>query len=264
MVLQHLNQEQVDLLGVSLQKRNEANFALGNIASMLSGIPGLRGAWIASSFDENGDIFDISEQGRDVSYNGTPEFDYSALIPYATFDGVNDYFERLDEAGLDITGTETYVASAKRGLTIGGWFYFENTPTFQLMTKALFLNDLSYYLWINAGVPQLTISSGGSAITATSVISTETAAQNTWYFIVGSYDPSTEMNIYINNTKTQLAAGVPASIFSGAADFQIGGLDGAATNRLEGRFSFGFLSAMFLSDTIIGNLWQQSRSLFGV
>lgn len=270
MTQQIRNPENVDLLSVDFQKRYEANFAAGNIVSLLRMIPGLRGAWVASGFDSAGDIPDVSNQGRTVTKNGNPLFSFEGLAPIVTLDGTGDYFERADEAGLDITGTETDVASAKRGLTIGGWFRPSDLTNYQfLMSKwNTGTNNESYALWyrIAGGPPgnNFVFSITTDGITDFYIDSSDyTIAMNNWYFIVGSFDPSTSLNIYVNKTKSSVLVGVPASIHSGAADFLIGDSDDLGV-EFWGDFSFGFLSAMFLSDTVIYNLYHQSRALFGV
>ena len=229
-------------------------------------LPMLRGLWNFASVDSNGDVYDYSEQDRVLSYNGNPVFDNNGFIPYATLDGTGDYFDRTDEAGLDIVGTETYIEATKRGLSFGGWFYLSSIAADTgLIGKWLAANNLSYLLWYNQAVPELTFSttSGGTVATQDDIASSITIAVDTWYFIAGTFDPSTTQNIYINNTKDTLAAGINASVFSGTADLEIGSWGGGA-NLLTGNASFCWLCAAFLSDAQIYGLYQNTRALFGV
>jgi len=97
-----------------------------DLISPLLALPGLRGFWPMSSFNEAGNAYDMSEQGRVMTYNGNPLYNYDGVVPYVALDGIGDFLSRADEAGLDIIGTETYVDGAVHGLTLGGWFYFDN------------------------------------------------------------------------------------------------------------------------------------------
>ena len=81
--------------------------------------------------------------------------------------------------------------------------------------------------------------------------------------IVGSYNPSATLNIYVNSVKDTLAAGVVANAFSGAGNLEFGSWDGG-TNLLQGQIAYGFICAAFLSDAQIRALYQQSRSLYAI
>lgn len=231
------------------------------------GLPGLRGGWLASDFDENGNLFDISEQDRVLSYTGNPLFGYDDYIPRVTLDGTGDYFTRADEAGLDITGTETYIETAYRGLSMGGWFTLSTLANYAIfMSKWMGLNDLSYALWFDQPAVNLAaaITSGGSAATQLNIASSITPVVNTWYFLAMTFDPSTSLNMYVNDTKDSVTVGVPANVFSGAAAFEIGNAGSGAGAELAGKFSAGFLCSMFLSDEIIFDFFAATRDLYGI
>ncbi|NJO31403.1 MAG: hypothetical protein HC874_30490 [Richelia sp. SL_2_1] len=71
-----------------------------------------------------GNVYDLSGQGRTLTYNGNPTFNYTGLVPYVSLDGTGDFLSRADETDLDILGTETIYNSAVRGLTLGGVVLF--------------------------------------------------------------------------------------------------------------------------------------------
>ena len=229
-------------------------------------LPMLRGLWNFASVDDGGDIYDYSEQDRVLTYNGNPVFDNNGLVPYATLDGVGDYFDRADEAGLDITGTETYVAANKRGLSFGGWFYFTDLtvlrPCIGKLSGAANQSYLVYYETITSELLYISTSGGGPA-TGDQIGSSVTIAIDTWYFVAATFDPSTTQNIYVNSVKDTLSVGVNASIFSGNAAFEIGSYGGGAS-LLAGNASYCWLCAAFLSDAQILGLYQNTRALFGV
>lgn len=221
-------------------------------------LPGLRGCWPMSSFNENGNAYDMSGQGRTLTYNGNPTYNFTGLVPYIDFDGTGDFLSRADEAGLDIIGTENYVAAAARGLTFGGWFYPKTTNKEVIMAKA----DNStgpYALWNDDGNDILfRVRNAADAATFLVTIAITLSA---WQFIVGRYDPSTELKVWRNISTNTNVTNIPASILDGNDTFCIGGYAGA---EFEGLASLCFLCAAALSDMIIESLFQRTRSLFGV
>lgn len=256
------NDREISRLSGDFQLRYEPNFAWKSACSAFLALPGLRGFWPMSSFDEAGNARDLSGQGRTLTYNGNPTYNYDSLAPYIEFDGVGDSLSRSDEAGLDITGTEAYVAGAVRGFTTGGWFWLNSfTPLVNaFIAKFTALGNLSYMLFELAGIYRFGISSDGTAQTTVDVASPTLGA---WHFVVGRFIPSTELAIFDNGVKVTNVAAIPASIFSGNSAFCIG-LDLADSSYLDGRASLCFLCATALSDAIVLSLFHQTRAMFGV
>jgi hypothetical protein len=176
------------------------------------------------------------------------------------------YLWRADEAGLDILGTESYVDSAYRGLTFGGWFYHHGVAATQgLASKWTAAGNQRAYLLeflLGVGAYRLEISNNGIAAVVVTDAVVGLPSVDTWYFVVGRFDPSTEIAIFVNNNKTTNVAAIPAALFNSSAQFQIGAFE-AGMNLLNGRVSMCFLCAAMLSDSIIGALWHQTRNMFG-
>jgi hypothetical protein len=241
--IQDRNPGMVDILAADFQARDEPNFAWKSVCSMFLALPGLRGFWPMSSFDDGGDAYDLSGQGRTLTYNGDPDYGYWDLRPYIDLDGTGDYLDRADEAGLDITGAETFVTGARQGLTMGGWFQFDELTVANnkgLMSKWVSgTNDRSYLLYHEAAGDTILFGVSGNGIAGVfSPASIIPAAATTWYFCVGRYDTtSADVDCFINNTWYSNAGAGPASIFSGIAES--------------------------LSDAIVGQVWEWSRALFG-
>jgi len=168
-----------------------------DLISPFMALPGLRGFWPTSSFNETGNAYDLSGQGRTLTYNGNPMYNYDGLVPYIDLDGTGDYLSRADEAGLDILGTETYVAAAARGLTTGGWFYFNNAlgATEGMIAKwnSSLGNHRSYMLRRQAadGTIIFRVSDNGVGSRAAQSTASPTATQ--WFFVVGRFDPGVEL-----------------------------------------------------------------------
>lgn len=232
------------------------------------GLPGLRGYWPMGAFDSSGNAIDQSGNARTLTYNGGapgPLYNYTTQGgPYIDLDGTGDYLSRADEAGLDILGTESYVATAVRGLTLGGWFYFDRLAADEhLLGKLGASGQFSYRIvkLVSGNVVRLAISGNGTAQSTVDTAAVSTAA---WYFIVGKYTPSTEIAIYLNGTETTATASIPASIFNSTAEFRIGQDNGGFSHLLDGRASNCFLCAMLLSDTAIDNIYQNTKASYGL
>ena len=264
MTLQKRNADLVRLLIQDFQKRNEPNFAMAKTLSVMSLLPGLRGLWTFSSFDENGDVFDMSGQGRTLSLVGDPLYNKRGLAPYAELDGTGDWFTRADEAGLDILASETYVKGSIRGITLGGWVWFDNAAGAQesFMAKWAGAGQRSYQIRrLIAGTMQFRIIDGAAA--TQSVTGTTVTQANTWYFVQGQLDRvNNVVRIHVNGVETTAAVPGATVIANSNAPFQIGANNG--TNPMTGRVSNCFLCATALSVSARQTVYHQSRSLYSV
>lgn len=264
--LQERNSEMVRLLAGDFQLRYEPNFAWCNALAALKALPGIRGVWPMSAFDSSGNCVDVSGNGKLLTYH-SGVYNYSSLIPYIDLNGQADYLSRADEADLDILGTETFVAGAANGLTLGGWFNFDNVAQngVGLMGKwDAGTNNRSYLLEhvVVAGNSRCKfhISTNGIADSAFTFPARAVVAQ-TWTFVAAAYKPSGTSYGYVDADWSG-SGPAPASIFNGAANFEIGAYNGAA-NFYAGLASLCFLSSCYLSPTIISSIYQQTRALFG-
>ena len=270
-ITQDYNDEQMALLSTHFWTRNEPNVAWRHAVSSVMALPALRAFWPMSSVDYTvaSRARDVSGGGYHLSDNNTPLFGYDQLAPYAGFDGINQYLDRADGGAAnwaDITGTETYVAPKAGGLTMGGWFYLVTLQTGGLIAKYRAAGGQRAYVLEYAQAPTdafaLLISGGGGPPAV--LISTITPiVVDTWYFVVGRFTTATpEMDIFVNDTVTNLVPAVPASVFDSTAPFEIGSFDGA--NYLDGRASMCWLCASALSDSIITALYHQQRKMYNV
>jgi len=239
-----------------------------DLVSPFLALSGLRGFWPMSSFNESGNAYDLSGQGRVLSYNGNPTYNYDGVVPYIDLDGTGDWLSRADEAGLDILGTETYVAAAARGLTIGGWFYFNNAlgATEGMIAKwdSSLGNHRSYMLRRQAdGTIIFRVSDNGAGSRAAQ--STASPAATQWFFAVGRFDPSVELALFVDAEKSTNLVAIPASAFNSNAALWVGRVNETATDYyMTGRASLCFLCTAMLSDAIISSLFQQTRAAFRV
>ena len=242
---------------------------LGNVLASYLELPGLVGFWPMSSVQRStGNAYDLSGQGRTLTYNGNPAYTFhNGLVAYIDLDGTGDFLSRADETDLDITGDgeSAVYTSGAAGLTIGGWFWadaFTGDPV--LINKWLPTGNQKSYLlhFTTTGAVKFAVSSTGAddfTITTTTVATT-----GTWAFCVGRYIPSTSIAAVINPDTTTNITSIPASIFNSTASLNIGRLSDTNSNLLNGRAALCFLCANSLGDDLISSLFQSSRVLFSV
>jgi len=250
-----------------LQNRHDASFAWKTEIDLVRELPGLRGSWKMNSFDNTGALYGFSGQTRTLTYNGNPQYNYVGLVSFLWFDGTGDYLDRADEGALDITGTETTVATAARGLTMGCWVFPQSTGAEQAIIgkwNENGVNERSYLIDLTATNNfRARISTAGTAATIDSVTSSVTVTDSVWYYVEMTFDPSTRLAINVNGTIDELVAGVGASVYSGAANFVVGARDNGASALLTGRVSLAWLCAAYHTDTLTQAVYQHTRALYG-
>ena len=233
--------------------------------SVIQAFPGLRGFWPMSGFDSSGDATDLGGLAHHLTYNGNPTYNYADLVPYIDLDGTGDYLSHVDHADFDILGTETYVDAAARGLTVGGWFWFNDVvANYGLLAKfgAGGGATRAYYLFENSvgTTVQMALSTNGAAVTHT--ITGPTIAAGSWQFIASRFIPSGVGNVWVNETKGADVVGMPAAIFNSNSDFCIGARSDP-TEHLPGRASLCWVCAENLSDAIISALYRFTGPMYG-
>lgn len=242
---------------------------LGELYAEYLSLPGLVAFWPMSSVQRStGQAYDISGQARHLTYNGNPQYNlYNSLVPYLDCDGTGDFLSRADETDLDILGTETIYSASQRGLTLGGWFWFDVVPA---STRGIFgkwndvgVNQRSYALfWTSFPVLGFIVSVDGTAATLVTGAESEPGG---WYFIVGRFSPSTELALFVNGVKTVNTTSIPASIFASTATLAVPQQNvGGVANNIDGRVSHTFLCANVIPDARIQRLFKLGRLFFGV
>lgn len=227
-------------------------------------LPALRALWTMNSFNGVGTLVDMSGQDRTLTYNGNPQYGFAGYVPYIAFDGTGDYLSRADESGLDLSGAETIIVAAQRGLTIGGWFYFDNAAAAieSCLAKSDHSTQRSFELRrMNTGVPQFNVTSGGSVATVSTIAGADVIPASEWHFLVGRFTPSTEVMIYDNGTPATNTTSIIASVFNSTSALVVGGVSGG-TSLMTGRATCCFLCATALSDGIIDSLYRRTAPFF--
>lgn len=238
---------------------------LGELYAQMLGLPALRGLWFPGSLDNTGAMYDRSGQGRTLTYNGGPALvmNENLLLPYMDYDGSGDYHSRASEAGLQITGTETYVEATLRGLSIFGWWRIDSfTSSAGLMTKYNTTgNQRAYSLQQTATGVAMVVSVDGTATHTANSAAIDAAR---WHCIGGRFFPGVSTDVFVDGVWVSNTTAPPASTFAtSTAAFEImrRSLAGTETN---GRFGLGGLAAAAWPDELFNFLWQRSRPLFGI
>lgn len=265
---QRRNSAMISTLSGEFQRRYEAAFAWKSACSAFLALPGLRGFWPTSSINNVGNAYDLSGQGNTMSYNGNPTYNFAGLAPYIDLDGTGDYLSRADGgagAWADILGTETFVAVAARGLTLGGWFQSHEDATNGLICKGQNVGDNAtdqYLLTQEAGLEvRFKISSGAAAAQIQTV--GDQFPLNAWHFVVGAFDPGVAAHVYVDNVLTSVGTAIGV-LNDTNYEVDIGAYNNGGAGHLDGYASLCFLCTALLSPAIIGSLYHQTRAAFGV
>lgn len=217
----------------------------------------LRAFWPFSS--TYGSAYDISGQGRTLTNNGSITTTQYGPAVYGDLNGSSQYWSRADEAGLEVGGV---------GLTLGGWFRFDALGTANLeglIGKHNATGDQrSYGLILNSssGI-RFQVSSDGTSVSVSQIDSSGTLVVNTWYFIVGTWEASTRISIWINGVETYSTSSVVATSFDSTAAFEIGRRN-IASSYVNGQHSFCFLCGRTHPEADILRLFNATRWIFGV
>ena len=193
-------------------------------------------------------------------------FGYENLIPYIEFDGAST-FVPPGTPGI-ITATETWIPAAQRGITVGCWFKPGALATTQaLIAKWKFgVGGYSYLLRQSSGPDsvELRVSDDGSNFDSRQ--SASFTATGEWHFACGRWIPSSEIKVWLDDNDSSNAI-ARASIYdntgsTGFPQLTIGAITGGSW-YFTGRIAFPFLVQQALSDSMIRNLFEQSRAMFG-
>lgn len=253
LIQQQRNSELVNNLKPDFVSLKDAGFGPGRALGTYLFAPSLRGFWNMAAVDSSTNVRDMSPYGHTLTNNGATTFGVNAINPYAIMDGTNNYLSRATEANIAITGR----------LTLSAWVYFDlalGTAEFVVGKKGG-AGQLGYYLYRDAaGQIIAEVSSNGTAVVQAVGAVVE---ELTWYFLALVYNPSIELSLWINTTKTLNVTSIPAAIHNSTAPFTVGAT-GVPDQFLTGRVTNVLLSATNISDTGIFSLGEQSKVSFGV
>jgi len=269
-------EQEVDKLYPDLYGRLAPDAAFMHVASLMQALPAVRGAWVMSGSvisAGNALVADVAGGGFHLTRSSVPTHGFDDLAPYVNFDGANDELRYVNDAQFNITGTETHVRAAYRGLTLGGWFDFDDAAPPADVEHLIGVWNLveaqrSYRLFRRSadGTLRFIISTGAAS---QSVTTTTVLTVGPWHFCVGRFDPSAHIDAITNDVNGDLeivpAATAHASLNAApTANFTIGAILGGTDDRLDGRAGACWVCAAELSDDIIRAFYEDTRSLYKV
>ncbi len=208
--------------------------------------PGLRALWAAivqdsAWTDQSGFSNDLSLVSLATSDVGIATEWPGVLLPYVSFDGVNDYAYIADNTALSVTGD----------LTLWALVYPEELGRDQgIVSKWLTTGNLrSYALYLDSSDRfTLAISSNGTA--QTTVSSAAITKVNKWYLVIARYDAGASLSIMVNDAAlVENTTSIPASIFDNARELQIGQYNEDSAARFNGRIAQVGLAAYHVPET---------------
>jgi len=252
----YYNPEMITALATAFPRDRDPSFQWPRVPGILQSIPSLRAAWFGGR--------DISGNGQTLTFGGNTVMDRHGLAPLVTFPGASgDSLSRADNAILDILGTETDVAAALRGLSMGCWVRIDALGTGDNYILAKWESATattgSYRVFHNGSTISFSVTNGTTNYTA-SLASALVVGE--WACVTGRFDPSTNVFLNVNAVAGTPAGSAPASLNDSTVDFRIGGRTSAA-DEINGAVAFPWLAAAFLPEFYHNAFFQHTRSLFG-
>ncbi len=211
-------------------------------------LPGLRGYYPMGIRNSSGHAIDHSNADVNLLQTGICPVGYDGNSFAHLGDGTN-YLTGGSSFGM--TGTETFITSSLRGITLGGWFMMDAiTPGGSgLISKTAGTPDYGYAL----GVTSTALPFGWFSGTGASLLSAFSVAINTgqWYFIASRFIPSTEVAIFVDGDKTTNTTAIPASVNVSAQQFEIGRYVALDAHISHAKARDVFICSSALSDALI-------------
>jgi len=244
----------------------------GTAISEFLSLIGLRGFWPMGPMNETPLTLDISSNSRNLTKAGAGasvsyDDNVAKFIPYSNF-YASQFLYRNDEAGLDITGTETSVHSSMRGLTIGCWVRIPSTaPAADTGIIGKYYttgNQKSYLLYRRYSTNKYNFVISNDGTTGVQIESSLTLSEaGGWSFIVGKFDPITEVSIFHNGYWYKNTTSIPSSIFVSTARLEIGSFNNGLTSTTwTHNGALYFLTASALTSLQIEHLYAITKPMF--
>jgi len=280
-VAQVNNPQMKDILDSEFQRSSDPSFMARIAVSKYLNLPGVRGFWgPAVKLGAQGGInaTDMTGGTNHLAWAVNPLF-YSQLGRLAwSFDGATQYASNPDQPQWDITAAEVWAGYP--GLSLGAWVYTTRARPYAgneaIISKWSFAaNNWSYLLEFETlNNNNLTLALSSTGANQFFFDHSKTIAANKWYFVAATYNPGAVLGeaagvrIWVNDTLQYHAAtdrgvaGLPASIFSGTANLEVGSL-GGGNNFFQGFQTNWFICGNYLLEGEIFSIWETTKYLMG-
>lgn len=248
--IQVYNPQKTTLESGIFQARDDPGFAWSRAISSRLMLPKTRGFWPFSVVNATDDLIDLTGNAQLAVNTSVVSLALYGVTSYGHFDGTSHF--AITSAALNkITG----------GLTVICFARLDALSTEQgFISKWGAAGSRSYRLYMTSGnVITFEVSSNGTLIT--SVPSTIIPVVGAWYCLIGEYNPSTSLSIWVNGTKAQNVASIPAAIFDSTSNLFLGNTNGSF---LTGDLSLASLHASTINSGIALLTFDYNRPLFAI
>ena len=103
----------------------------------------------------------------------------------------------------------------------------------------------------------------GDGTAEVSITSDDEVDEDTWTFVAMRFDPSTTLDVFINEDQWPNTTSIPATIYDSTAPFTLGAT-GTPGDHLNGYLSLVALCAAYVSDAQLLGFLQRTRAVFGI
>lgn len=259
------NNEKKPLDASRFRRLYNVRHAWGDVHSFVMSLPGLVGYWPGAINRATPLLSDVSGNGLHLTLNGNAavvdHFSISiSFAPFLTFDGTNDYFSHVDNAKLDITGTESIIDPSIQGLTMMCWIDPDNANG-QIMGKWGAASNNSYRLFLNSGDILMQVTGDGSTTVEQGYSSSIISAVGQWYFVAGVFSNANNLiYIYLDGREPNTES-FTSTVFNGTSQFTIGA-DSVAGSDYDGNVAKPILCACALPQVVINTYYQMTAPLY--
>jgi hypothetical protein len=219
----------------------------------------LRGFWPMSSVDHNGNVYDLSAQGRTLGRSGV-SFGMDGVggyVPVASFGGAGDTLSLADSDAVNLNGLGngfTILAWARPGWAAGG------SGWRPLVSKGSAAGTMEYGLVVAEGsmLPRFFI--GDQSHEGAFPL-----AHDAWHFMAASYHADGHEVLLQVNAEREVAAIEAPALVATTDDFFVGRwTDGSgALGYWQGEMTLLALCAGVVPQLVLENVYRATAYLFG-
>ncbi len=211
-------------------------------------LPALVGYW-PMGLRAGGFVNEHSGSALDLTQTGTCQTGYDGNSFTHLGDGTNYLWNSSTK--LAMSGTESWVEPGLRGMTVGGWFWVDETPTTRsgLVSRDGASTDRGWTLgWFTGDEPFFLTSGNGAAV---QIVTAVASSLDGWHFLVGRFIPSVEIDVFVDGVKTTFTTAIPSSLYGSSQDFELGRHNNDNSRIIHGRARDVFICAANLSDALL-------------